>query len=108
VTVTRYNDKQKIRDLYDRTSPYYQSLWGEHIHHGYWISGKETKEKAQIQLIEHLAQAAGLEPAARSSMSVAGLAAARSSWRETWRQMQRDYDFSHSVEMARKAAAATA
>jgi len=65
VTVTRYNDKQKIRDLYDRTSPYYQSLWGEHIHHGYWISGKETKEKAQIQLIEHLAQAAGLEPGSK-------------------------------------------
>ncbi len=60
MTVTRYNDKQKIRDLYDRTSPYYQSLWGEHIHHGYWISGKETKEKAQIQLIEHLADVAGL------------------------------------------------
>ncbi len=58
----RYNDKQKIRDLYDRTSPYYQRLWGEHIHHGYWISGEETKETAQNQLIEHVARAAGLVP----------------------------------------------
>jgi tocopherol O-methyltransferase len=58
----RYNDKQKIRDLYDRTSPYYQRLWGEHIHHGYWISGEETKETAQNQLIEHVARAAGLRP----------------------------------------------
>jgi tocopherol O-methyltransferase len=58
----RYNDKEKIRDLYDRTSPYYQSLWGAHIHHGYWISGEETKEKAQDQLIEHLAYTAGLRP----------------------------------------------
>jgi tocopherol O-methyltransferase len=58
----RYNDKQKIRDLYDRTSPYYQSLWGAHIHHGYWISGEETKETAQNQLIEHVARAAGLGP----------------------------------------------
>jgi cyclopropane fatty-acyl-phospholipid synthase-like methyltransferase len=58
----RYNDKQKIRDLYDRTSPYYQSLWGAHIHHGYWISGEETKETAQNQLIEHVAHAAGLRP----------------------------------------------
>src|SRR5260370_14374422 len=57
-----YNDKQKIRDLYDRTSPYYQRLWGEHIHHGYWISGEETKETAQNQLIEHVARAAGLVP----------------------------------------------
>ena len=58
----RYNDKEKIRDLYDRTSPYYQSLWGAHIHHGYWISGEETKETAQNQLIEHVVRAAGLVP----------------------------------------------
>lgn len=56
----RYNDKERIRDLYDRVSPYYHSLWGEHIHHGYWIRGDETKEQAQIQLIEHLAQVAGI------------------------------------------------
>ena len=58
--MTRYNDKERIRDLYDRVSPYYHSLWGEHIHHGYWIRGDETKEQAQIQLIEHLAQVAGI------------------------------------------------
>src|SRR6266851_9237928 len=60
--MNRYTDKQRIRDLYDRTSPYYQSLWGAHIHHGYWISGEETKETAQNQLIEHVARAAGLRP----------------------------------------------
>jgi tocopherol O-methyltransferase len=58
--MTRYNDHEKIRDLYDRVSPYYHSLWGEHIHHGYWIRGDETKEQAQLQLIEHLAQVAGI------------------------------------------------
>lgn len=58
--MTRYNDYEKIRDLYDRVSPYYHSLWGEHIHHGYWIRGDETKEQAQLQLIEHLAQVAGI------------------------------------------------
>jgi tocopherol O-methyltransferase len=46
-------------------SPYYHSLWGEHIHHGYWIRGDESKETAQVQLIEHLAQAAGIQPHAR-------------------------------------------
>jgi len=58
--MTRYNDKEKIRDHYDRVSPYYHSLWGEHLHHGYWIRGDETKEQAQLQLIEHLAQVAGI------------------------------------------------
>jgi tocopherol O-methyltransferase len=56
----RPNDKQKIRNHYDVVSPYYQALWGEHIHHGYWIRGDESKEQAQLQLIEHLAQVAGL------------------------------------------------
>jgi len=62
--MTRYNDTERIRTLYDRISPYYRSLWGEHIHHGYWIRGDETKEQAQIQLIEHLAQLAGIAPGA--------------------------------------------
>jgi tocopherol O-methyltransferase len=60
--MARYNDKQKIREHYDVVSPYYQSLWGEHIHHGYWIHGDESKEQAQVQLIEHLAQVAGIQP----------------------------------------------
>ncbi|MFY9732099.1 MAG: class I SAM-dependent methyltransferase [Candidatus Acidiferrales bacterium] len=55
------NDKQKIIRHYDVISPYYRSLWGEHIHHGYWIRGDESKEKAQVQLIEHLAQRANVK-----------------------------------------------
>jgi tocopherol O-methyltransferase len=55
-----YNEKEKIRDHYDLVSPYYKALWGEHLHHGYWIRGDETKEKAQLQLIEHLARVANL------------------------------------------------
>ena len=58
---SRPNDKQRIVRHYDVISPYYRSLWGEHIHHGYWIRGDETKEKAQLQLIEHLAQRADVK-----------------------------------------------
>jgi cyclopropane fatty-acyl-phospholipid synthase-like methyltransferase len=57
--------KHEIRKHYDVMSPYYRSLWGEHIHHGYWISGRETNEQAQIQLIEHVARAARLQPGRR-------------------------------------------
>lgn len=63
--MTRYNLKEKIRDHYDRVSPYYHSLWGEHLHHGYWIRGDETKERAQLQLVQHLAKTAGIPPGAR-------------------------------------------
>ena len=62
---TRANDKDKVREHYDRMSPYYHSLWGEHIHHGYWIRGDESKETAQEQLIEHLAQAAAIPAGAK-------------------------------------------
>jgi tocopherol O-methyltransferase len=61
----RPNDKEKVRNHYDRMSPYYHSLWGEHIHHGYWIRGDESKDVAQVQLIEHLAHAAQIQPGAR-------------------------------------------
>lgn len=56
----RFNEKVKVRDHYNRVSPYYHRLWGEHLHHGYWTRGNETKEKAQLQLIEHLARVAKL------------------------------------------------
>jgi tocopherol O-methyltransferase len=58
----RANDKRRIIEHYNIVSPYYRSLWGEHLHHGYWIRGDESKEKAQLQLIEHLAQLTKLKP----------------------------------------------
>jgi tocopherol O-methyltransferase len=60
--MTRSKDKHRIIAHYDIVSPYYHSLWGEHLHHGYWITGDESKEKAQLQLIEHLAQVASVKP----------------------------------------------
>jgi tocopherol O-methyltransferase len=54
----RPNDKQRVLDHYNRASPYYRELWHEHLHHGYWIRGDESKEVAQLQLVEHLASAA--------------------------------------------------
>jgi tocopherol O-methyltransferase len=59
-TSRRPNDKQKIVEHYDLVSPYYRSLWGDHLHHGYWIRGDESKEVAQQQLTEHLATLAGI------------------------------------------------
>jgi tocopherol O-methyltransferase len=63
--MARTNEKPKIVEHYDLVSPYYQSLWGDHIHHGYWIRGDESKETAQTQLIEHLAHLANLQPGSR-------------------------------------------
>ncbi|KAJ9156446.1 S-adenosyl-L-methionine-dependent methyltransferase [Pleurostoma richardsiae] len=50
--------KDRIKLHYDLASDYYLNLWGEHIHHGYWPTeeskAKETKEKAQVNLISLL------------------------------------------------------
>jgi tocopherol O-methyltransferase len=63
--MNRHNDKESIREFYDVVSSHFHDLWGEHLHHGYWIRGDETKERAQIQLIEHLAQLAEIQPGRR-------------------------------------------
>ena len=61
----RANEKQKIIEHYDVVSSYYYSFWGEHLHHGYWVRGDESKETAQIQLIDHLAQLANIKIGSR-------------------------------------------
>ena len=59
--MTRPNHKPRIIEHYDVVSPFYRSLWGDHLHHGYWIRGDESKEEAQLQLTEHLAQLANIK-----------------------------------------------
>jgi tocopherol O-methyltransferase len=61
LSMPRANDKGRVIEHYDVVSPYYRALWGEHLHHGYWIRGDETKEQAQLQLIEHLAALADIK-----------------------------------------------
>jgi len=102
----RYNDKEKIRKHYDLVSPYYQMLWGKHIHHGYWIREDESKEKAQIQLIEHLAQAAGIRPGCRILDVGCGLGGSTIHLAKNYKAEVTGITISPvQVDMARKAAA---
>jgi tocopherol O-methyltransferase len=52
-------DIREIRKHYDRLSIFYRLLWGEHLHHGYWENG-ESIARAQIKLMEKLAERAGI------------------------------------------------
>ncbi|TDZ28643.1 Tocopherol O-methyltransferase [Colletotrichum spinosum] len=52
--------KDRIKLHYDLASDYYLSLWGEHIHHGYWEDASETKEQAQVNLIKLLLAISGI------------------------------------------------
>lgn len=53
-----------IRDHYDRLSIYYRTLWGVHLHHGYW-EDNESQAAAQVKLVEKLAKLAELSPSIR-------------------------------------------
>lgn len=49
-----------IREHYDSLSPFYRTLWGEHIHHGFW-HGNESAAEAQENLIRELAGRARIQ-----------------------------------------------
>ncbi|KAL8935198.1 MAG: hypothetical protein Q9216_005541 [Gyalolechia sp. 2 TL-2023] len=53
--------KDRIKHHYELASDYYYSLWGEHVHHGYFLEPADTKERAQLRLIELLIDRAQLE-----------------------------------------------
>ncbi|KAL8707146.1 MAG: hypothetical protein Q9225_007816, partial [Loekoesia sp. 1 TL-2023] len=53
--------KDRIKHHYELASDYYYTLWGEHVHHGYFLEPADTKERAQTRLIELLLDHAQLE-----------------------------------------------
>ena len=55
-----HNQTEKIREHYDLVSPFYQKLWGKHIHHGYYKTGKESKKVATDNLVKLLIKRSGL------------------------------------------------
>jgi tocopherol O-methyltransferase len=61
----QYNQTDSIQEHYDLASPYYEKLWSRHLHHGYYETGKESKEEAAEKLIELLAERARIPVGAR-------------------------------------------
>jgi tocopherol O-methyltransferase len=103
---SRPNDKERIAAHYDVITSYYQSFWGEHLHHGYWIHGNESKEVAQEQLIEHLAVLANFEDGSRVLDIGCGTGASSLYLARKYRARPTGITISPAqVELARKAAA---
>lgn len=53
---------EAVADHYDELDPFYRALWGEHVHHGYWRTGREPPEVAVEGLVELLAERTGIQP----------------------------------------------
>lgn len=47
---------------YDELDRFYRRLWGEHVHHGLWLTGKESPEVATEQLLDRVAEHLQVEP----------------------------------------------
>lgn len=53
------NTEQSAADVgghYDELDETYRTIWGEHVHHGLWRSGRETPEEATEALVELVAR----------------------------------------------------
>ena len=40
---------------YDELDPFYREVWGEHVHHGFWATGRESRPAAVEALVDLMA-----------------------------------------------------
>ncbi|MEO5720249.1 MAG: methyltransferase domain-containing protein [Chthoniobacterales bacterium] len=58
-------DRAAVASHYDELDHFYREVWGDHVHHGLWLRGDETRERAVEQLAELVAQNAQAGPGVR-------------------------------------------
>ncbi|MDT0169729.1 class I SAM-dependent methyltransferase [Pseudarthrobacter sp. BRE9] len=51
-----------VADHYDELDPIYRRVWGEHVHHGLWETGRETPGEAVEALVDTVGDRLGLLP----------------------------------------------
>jgi tocopherol O-methyltransferase len=52
----------EVAGHYDELDPFYRGLWGEHVHHGLWQTGRESPLEAAAALSRHVAGRAAIRP----------------------------------------------
>ncbi|GAA2174842.1 methyltransferase domain-containing protein [Arthrobacter parietis] len=51
-----------VADHYDELDPVYRHVWGDHVHHGLWATGRETPAEAVVALAETVGDRLNLTP----------------------------------------------
>src|SRR5438270_10476480 len=51
-----------VAEHYQDLDRIYREVWGEHVHHGLWRTGRESPAEATEQLVELVAAEAGVGP----------------------------------------------
>jgi tocopherol O-methyltransferase len=54
-------DSSSVAEHYNSLDHWYRKIWGDHLHHGLWQSGKESSDKAVVQLVEYLVEKGGIK-----------------------------------------------
>jgi len=73
-------DVSAVARHYDDLDDLYRSLWGTNLHHGYWMSGKESANEAADNLTRLLAREAAIKPADRVCDLGCGYGTAAVAW----------------------------
>jgi tocopherol O-methyltransferase len=50
---------------YDELDRFYREIWGEHVHHGLWLTGRESREQAILQMDELVAREGAIKAGTR-------------------------------------------
>ncbi len=53
---------QGVASHYDDLDEFYREIWGEHVHHGVWLTGRETDKEAAENLVRIAADLGQLKP----------------------------------------------
>src|SRR6185503_9850643 len=77
-------DHRAIAAHYDDLDDLYRGIWGTSVHHGYWISGKESSDEAVANLTHFVARQASLKPGDRVCDLGCGYGAAALVWRRDY------------------------
>ena len=81
---TEIADLAAVAAHYDDLDELYRSLWGTSVHHGYWITGKESVDEAVANLTRLVARQASLKPGDRVCDLGCGYGAAALVWRRDY------------------------
>ncbi len=56
ITANRPISPEQVASHYDELDRFYRKLWGRHVHHGLWQTGRESPRQAVEQLVEAVAR----------------------------------------------------
>jgi tocopherol O-methyltransferase len=58
IASSRTIDSAGVANHYNELDLFYREIWGEHVHHGLWLSGNEDSALAVVQLVRLVAEKA--------------------------------------------------